>query len=276
MEPNFSASSSAANAALQMLEILRHPSRGCPWLSGRRFDELLPYFFEELHEYRQAALSEGLRAPETRQELADLLFQVLLHATLLKEQTGVGFDELCQDVSDKLERRHPHVFDPEHPRFETAQEAGRAWEDLKLKEANAASRPIEGQETMADKLERIPPSLPPLQRAARIGEKTESFGFDWDSPEAVLDKVREELRELESAPSLAEKREELGDLFFSLAQYARHLRLPPEEVADEANRKFLSRFRRVEALSAEQRLDWKTLSSDQKESLWKQAKRLDP
>jgi MazG family protein len=263
-------------AALQMLEILRSPEHGCPWLSSRRFDELYPYFVEELHEYRQAALATGPASPEARAELADLLFQVLLHATILKEQSGVGFNELCKDVVQKLERRHPHVFDPSHAGFASAEEAGRAWEEIKLKEAALASRPLEATESMSDKLERIPDTLPSLQRASRIGEKTEGFGFDWDSPEAVFEKVREEFAELESASSPENRREELGDLFFSLSQYARHLRLPPEEVADEANRKFLGRFRAMESLALEQGLLWKELSLSEKEALWKQAKTRGP
>ena len=265
--------SSQVYAALQMLETLRDPHRGCPWLSGRRFDELLPYYFEELHEYRQAVTEKGLASAGARQELADLIFQVLLHATLLKEQTGVSFEDLCGDVTQKLERRHPHVFDPQHLRYQSAEEAGRAWEELKLKEAAAASRNDETLETYSDKLERIPATIPALQRAARIGEKTESFGFDWDSAEAVLEKVREEFRELEEATDPDHRREELGDVFFSLAQYARHLRLPPEEVADEANRKFIKRFRKMENLATQAGLKWKTLSASEKESLWKQAKR---
>ena len=270
------APASAACAALQMLETLRSPEKGCPWLSSRRFDELYPYFVEELHEYRQAVLATGPKSPEARSELADLLFQVLLHATLLKEQSGVGFEELCQDVVQKLERRHPHVFDPTHGRFASAEEAGRAWEELKLKEARLASRPEEARESMSDKLERIPSTLPALQRASRIGEKTEGFGFDWDSAEAVFEKVCEEFAELESAQSPENRREELGDLFFSLSQYARHLRLPPEEVADEANRKFLGRFRAMESLSLSQGLIWKELTLSEKEALWQQAKTRGP
>ena len=260
-------------AALQMLETLRNPVDGCPWLSSRRFDELMPYFVEELHEYRQAVAEGGIKSPNSRQELADLLFQVLLHATLLKEAGGASFEELCQDVAKKLEARHPHVFDPSHIRYKSAEEAGRAWEDLKLKEAQAASRREETRETMSDKLERIPSTLPSLHRAARIGEKTESFAFDWDSPEAVFEKVREEFLELEAATTPEERREELGDLFFSLAQYARHLRLPPEELASEANFKFLGRFRKMEALALTKGLAWKTLSPADKEELWKEAKR---
>ncbi|MEO5668323.1 MAG: nucleoside triphosphate pyrophosphohydrolase [Bdellovibrionota bacterium] len=266
-------SSTHVYAALQMLEILRDKDKGCPWLSSRRFDELLPYFNEELHEYRQAVAETGLRSPEARQELADLVFQVLLHATLLKEESGVGFDDLCADVAKKLERRHPHVFDPQHVRYATAEEAGRAWEELKLKEAATASRTQETLETMSDKIERIPSTLPALQRASRIGEKTESFGFDWDSPEAVFEKVREEFVELERAGTESERREELGDLFFSLAQYARHLRFPPEEVADEANRKFLGRFRKMEQIALKKGLEWKSLGLAEKEALWKEAKR---
>lgn len=268
--------SSGVYAALQMLETLRSTEKGCPWLSSRRFDELYPYFVEELHEYRQARLDTGPASRETRSELADLLFQVLLHATLLKEQNGVGFEDLCQDVIHKLERRHPHVFDPSHAGFASAEEAGRAWEELKLKEAALASRPEEARESMSDKLERIPSTLPALQRASRIGEKTEGFGFDWDSPEAVFEKVREEFAELQSATSPENRREELGDLFFSLSQYARHLRLPPEEVADEANRKFLARFRAMESLALSQGLKWKELSLSEKEALWQQAKTRGP
>lgn len=265
---------SKLDTALQMLDILRDPSRGCPWLSSRKFEDLIPYFFEELHEYRQAAYQNGQNSPELRQELADLLLQTLLHSLLLKEKTGLTLEDLAQDVIDKLERRHPHVFDPTHPKFHSAEEASKAWEKLKLKEAAKAQRTQEALESPADKLERIPHALPALQRAARIGEKTQGFGFDWEKPEDVFVKVEEEFEELKAASTLAEKREELGDLFFILAQYARHLGLPAEEVADEANRKFLSRYRKMQTLIDGENLQWSSLSSDQKEALWKRAKKL--
>jgi ATP diphosphatase len=265
---------SKLDTALQMLDILRDPARGCPWLSSRKFEDLIPYFFEELHEYRQAAYQNGQNSPELRQELADLLFQTLLHSLLLKEKTGLTLEDLAQDVIHKLERRHPHVFDPTHPKFHSAEEASKAWEELKLKEAAKAQRTQEALESPADKLERIPHALPALQRAARIGEKTQGFGFDWEKPEDVFVKVEEEFEELKAASTLAEKREELGDLFFILAQYARHLGLPAEEVADEANRKFLSRYRKMQTLTDGENLQWSSLSSDQKEALWKRAKKL--
>jgi len=263
-----------ADAALQMLKTLRNPQKGCPWLSSKSFEDLVPYFLEELHEYRQAALENGLDSPELRQELADLLFQTLLHSVLLEERIGVTFEDLAQDVVLKLERRHPHVFDPNHPKYSSAEEAGKAWEALKLKEAAAAQRTQESLESPADKLERIPNSLPSLQRAARIGEKTQGFGFDWSTPEEVFEKVKEEFQELSEAQSLEHKREELGDLFFSLAQYARHLNMPPEEVAQEANRKFVGRFRKMGVICKNDNLAWEKLSLDEKESLWKRAKKL--
>lgn len=255
-----------------MIRQLRSPEKGCPWLSSKNFEDLIPYFFEELHEYQQAYFLNGPHSEERQQEIADLLFQTLLHITLLEETHAFNFNAVASLVVDKLRRRHPHVFDPHHTKYLTAEEAGKAWESLKLREAEEAGRSSELVELMSDKLERIPATLPSLHRASRIGEKTQGFGFDWNSVEEVFEKVKEEFVELSEAQSPDHRREELGDLLFSLAQYARHLGLSPEIVTQEANQKFLRRFRFMESLALKKGLQWNELSDEQKSILWGEAK----
>jgi len=266
------------NAALQLIETLRDSEKGCPWLSSRSFEDLFPYFLEELYEYKEAYQTQGPQSPEARQELADLVFQVLLHTALMKEQAPESdLEMIASDVVKKLMRRHPHVFDKNHTPYKTAEEAGKAWEELKAKEAKEANRHTELTESMADKIDRIPKAIPSLQRAARIGEKTHSFEFDWENPGEVLQKVKEEMSELEeelkrSPINPKDIAEELGDVFFSLAQLARHLGHCPEELSYQANEKFIRRFRATESLAKERQLPWKELNSTQREALWLEAK----
>lgn len=266
------------NAALQMLETLRDPKLGCPWLSSRTFEDLFPYFLEELYEYKEAYQIQGSNSSEAKQELADLLFQVLLHTCLMKETNPeVTLETIAGDVVNKLSRRHPHVFDPSHARFESAEAAAKAWEELKAKEAKQANRHEELKESMADKINRIPKALPSLQRAARIGEKTNSFEFDWENASQVFEKVEEEIAELKvellSKPhKRASVAEELGDVLFSLAQLARHIGYCPEELGSQANEKFIKRFRATEDLARRRQLDWMSLNQREREMLWEDAK----
>lgn len=269
MEKTSFAEFRSLNASSQLIERLRDKQKGCPWLSSRSFEQLFPYFLEELYEYKNAVEQGGLRSPDAKQELADLFFQVILHSQLLIEAGAIShISELSAAVENKLLRRHPHVFDEGHGGFQSAEEAAKAWESLKAEEARLAKRQEESEETMTEKMRRIPTELPSLQRAARIGEKTQSFAFDWDKPEEVLEKVKEEISEIEKAQNRAEQLEEIGDALFSLAQLARHLDACPEHLAHKANEKFLNRFEKMEGLSE----NWKDMSLEEKEDLWRQAK----
>ncbi len=274
--------SSDIDAAVQMVRILRDSHRGCPWLSTRSFENLFPYFLEELYEYKDAFQTQGVGSPEARQELADLLFQVILHTCLLEEQNpAITLDQLAKDLSQKLERRHPHVFDASHKKYASAEEAALAWEILKTREATLAKRSGELQESMADKISRIPKALPSLQRASRIGEKTQGFGFDWSNVQEVMAKVEEEFLELKAELETPTKEqspqaitEELGDLLFSLAQLSRHLGHCPEEIGNRSNEKFIARFKKTESLALQKGLVWQKLSPSEKEALWTEAKNI--
>lgn len=260
------------NASSLLIERLRDKEKGCPWLSSRRFEQLFPYFLEELYEYKNAVDQKGLRSSDAKQELADLLFQVILHSQLLIEAGAIHhFSDLASAVEQKLLRRHPHVFDEAHSGFKNAEEAAKAWESLKAKEARLAKRDEETRESMTEKMKRIPSELPALQRAARIGEKTQSFAFDWENPEQVLEKVKEEISEIECSQTRAEQLEEIGDALFSLAQMARHLDACPEDLAHKANEKFLRRFGKMESIAR----NWTNLSLAEKEKLWSKAKEID-
>jgi ATP diphosphatase len=248
---------------LQVLKIMRDPTQGCPWTRAQTHNTLLPYFAEELHEFQDALEERGPSDPETWEELGDVLYQVSLHAQLLEEAGRTSFDQIAGRLAQKVIDRHPHVFDPSHPKFTTAAEANRAWEQLKAEQRKGKPLP-----SRADRLAGIPRSLASLQRAARIGEKAMSFAFDWPNPEQVLEKVKEELAELEAAQSNDQQQEELGDLFFGLAQYARKKGWDPEAIVRASNEKFLRRFRAMEAIINSSDQPWEQRDLAQLEAAW--------
>ncbi len=252
---------------VEIVSQLRGPN-GCPWDKEQTHQTLTQYAIEETHELVEAIelpIEGPKKEAKIKDELGDVLFQVILHAQLAQERGSFTLNDVIQNISEKLIRRHPHVFGD--TRVEDTSEVIRNWEEIKKKEAadEAAASPYQLK---------VPP-LPALQRAYKIGKRTEKFQFDWDNAEGAMLKVDEEIGELREAMeegSDAEIRHELGDLLFSLAQLGRHLQMEPEEVLRKANLRFESRFSRMIDICVRENVDFGQLTLDQKEIYWQKAK----
>ena len=264
------------NQLLRLLEImarLRDPDGGCPWDLAQDFTTIAPYTIEEAYEVADAidrGDMEGLR-----EELGDLLLQVVFHAQMAREAGHFGFDDVARAISDKMERRHPHVFG-DGPRGD--EEAVRAsWEEIKRAERTEAG------EDDASALAGIARGLPEWQRAVKLQDRAARTGFDWPGPAPVIAKLEEELDEVRAefaavaaAPDDADARarleDELGDLLFVAANLARHARVDVGAALRRANLKFERRFRAMEALAAADGGELAGQPLDAQEALWQRAK----
>jgi MazG family protein len=243
---------------------LRDPQQGCPWDREQSWATIAPHTLEEAYELADAI--ERGDVQHVRDELGDLLFQVVFQARIAEEQGLFDFNDVAATISDKLERRHPHVFGSAIVR--SADEQTAAWEQHKAAERRAAGNP-------AGVLDGIALGLPALTRAAKLGRRAAGVRFDWAKPGDVLDKVAEECAELNSALQAGSPEavtEEIGDLLFSVAQLARHVGTDPEAALRAANTKFERRFRHMEARLAEQGRAPRDASPDELEALWARAK----
>lgn len=253
--------SAETQSFIEIVATLRGP-QGCPWDKEQTHQSLAPYAVEEVHELIEAL--ESGDDNKTKEELGDVLFQVVLHAQLASEREAFSFADVVKTVREKMIRRHPHVFGD--VKAETPQKVVENWEALKRQEKSGAPQ----------KNLDVPVTLPALQRAAKIGQRTHKLKFDWENAEQVWEKVREEMGELEEALD-SEKEEaifhEIGDMLFSLAQLSRHLGRDPEQILREGNRRFESRFEKMMELAHSRGLDWDRLSNDDKEQLWNSAKK---
>ncbi len=248
-----------------IMAALRDPARGCPWDREQTWSSIAPHTLEEAYELADAI--ERGDAQQVRDELGDLLFQVVFQARIAEEQGLFDLDAVARAIADKLERRHPHVFGDAE--IASAAEQSAAWEQHK-----AAERRSQGQPAGA--LAGVALGLPALTRAAKLGRRAGAVGFDWDGPEPVLAKVEEEqreLREARAAGDLAAVEEELGDLLFALAQFARHADLDPEAALRAACAKFERRFARMEQWLDEASTSAADCSPEHLERLWARAKR---
>lgn len=258
-------------ALLALMERLRDPDRGCPWDREQTFASIAPYTIEEAYEVRDAierGCPQGLR-----EELGDLLFQVVFHARMAEERGWFDFAAVARSIHEKLIRRHPHVFG-ESARVADAAEQSLLWDELKARERSQRAREGEGEEgALAD----VPLALPALTRSAKLGRRAARVGFDWEHPAQVREKVLEEVGEIDAAlaggSETAEIAEELGDLLFAVANWSLHLSVDPEEALRAANAKFERRFRRMERLASEQGRALGTLSAAEWDALWREAKR---
>lgn len=241
---------------LDIISKLRGPE-GCPWDKAQTHESLAPYAVEEALEL-ESAIYAGSTA-EMIDELGDVLYQVVFHAELLKEQGRGDIEAVVRQLCEKLLRRHPHVFGEE--KLGTMEAIEERWEKIKAQEREKKGREFE-----------VKAGLPALRRAHRIGEASREREFDWSHPDQVWAKVQEELAEVEAATP-AQREEELGDLLFSLAQWSRHQGLDPEAALQKANLKFERRFCRVLEIAKQKGLTWSTLSPEAKENLWEQVKR---
>jgi nucleoside triphosphate diphosphatase len=257
--------SDPGRALARLLEIMRRlrAPDGCPWDREQDFGSIAPFTIEEAYEVAEAIARGEPKALEG--ELGDLLFQVVFHAQMGSERQWFDFASVADAIADKLTARHPHVFaDAE---VGSAADMNRAWEEHKARER--ASKPGENQSELAD----VPLALPALARAAKLGKRAGRVGFDWPDAMGVRAKMEEELGEIEALPAGdARRAEELGDLLFATANWARHQGVDPEEALRLANAKFERRFRAMEALAQARGLALRTLSPQAWDELWNQVK----
>lgn len=250
------------SSLVEIVATLRGPD-GCPWDRQQTHQSLTPYAMEEVAELVEAI--ESGDDGKTKDELGDVLFQVILHAQLASERGVFTVHDVIQTLNEKMVRRHPHVFSD--TTAHTAEAVVENWDRIKRAEKGDS-----GPTPLLD----VPLHLPALQRSAKIGHRTKKLNFDWETPEQVLEKVREEMAELEEAMDEGSDEalfHELGDVLFSLAQLARHLQKDPEQILREANRRFEGRFKEMMKICTERDFDWMSLSGDQREALWSEAKK---
>jgi nucleoside triphosphate diphosphatase len=266
--------SSAPEALQRLLELmarLRDPQHGCPWDLEQTFASIAPFTIEEAYEVADAIAREQPR--ELCGELGDLLFQVVFHARMAQERGWFDFAAVAEGITEKLTRRHPHIFAGAQL---APEDLVRVWEEQKAAERLAAA----GSEAAPPgALAGVPQALPALTRALKLGRRGARVGFDWSTPEAVRDKVFEEIGEVDAALQAADASarhaalaEELGDLLFALVNWSRHLEIDPEEALRHANRKFERRFARMETLARERALPLQSLSAADWDALWTEAK----
>ena len=267
----------AMGALLALMERLRDPEHGCPWDREQTFSTIAPYTIEEAYEVADA-IEHGDRE-HLREELGDLLFQVVFHARIAEERGWFGFSEVANGIREKLVRRHPHLF---AGATLAPQDLMRVWEEQKAQEraATRARSPASGSGTV---LAGVPRALPALTRAAKLGRRAARVGFDWGDARAVRAKVLEELHEIDDA--LASTKQptqgatappelsgELGDLLFTIVNWGRHLHIDAEAALRAANDKFERRFARMESLAQERGLELAQLSAAAWDALWNEAK----
>ena len=241
---------------------LRAPG-GCPWDREQTHESLKRNLLEESYEVIEA-IDQGDPAVLS-EELGDLLVQVAFHADIAKEAGDFQLEDVLREINAKLVRRHPHVFADWHAK--DAREVERNWEQIKAEERKAkgeSKSPVEG----------IPGNLPALAYAQLMQDRVGKAGFEWDDISGVLDKIVEEVAELKAAATPEEKMHELGDLLFTMVNLTRWSGEHAEDVLRKANQRFGKRYLGMEKLAAERSLDFNSLSLDQKEELWQEAKRL--
>lgn len=250
---------------LDIMATLRDPKSGCPWDREQDFRSIVPYTIEEAYEVADAVDRQDLGA--LRDELGDLLLQVVFHARMAEEQGAFAFDAVVEAICDKLIRRHPHVFGDEE--IESAAHQTLQWEAFKAQEQGR--QPGGGERVMAG----VGHALPALLRAAKLGRRAARVGFDWPDLAGVISKVREEIAEVESVPSGAREdlAEEIGDLLLTVANLARHVEVDPEEALRRANLKFERRFEQLELRVRGSGREWAEFTDAELDSLWNLVKR---
>jgi MazG family protein len=252
---------------LVIMAALRAPETGCPWDVEQTFETIAPYTIEESYEVADAI--ERSDFEDLKDELGDLLLQVVYHARMAEEDGHFVFDDVVRSICDKMIRRHPHVFgsDEERANFD----AEGFWERIKAQEKSKNSS---GDESV---LSGVPLALPALVRAVKLQNKAARVGFDWPDMEPVLDKIREEIGELEDAtnlenPSREKISEEYGDLLFVVANLGRHLQVDAEDALRRANAKFIRRFGQIEDLLKAKGKTPEQSDLDEMDALWDEVK----
>lgn len=271
MSTNKSGPQEAAEALLKLVDImarLRTPVTGCAWDLEQTFATIAPYTIEEAYEVADAI--ERGDMGDLREELGDLLFQVIFHSRMAEEAGAFALADVVGAINDKMIRRHPHVFVAADGRDAEGQTV--AWEEVKAAERAAKGKKAEDTSALAG----VALSLPALLRAEKLQKRAARTGFDWTEAVHIFDKLEEETAEVREAMASGDAdaiEDEIGDLLFVAANLARRLSVDPEQALRRANAKFERRFRAMEAAAAEAGVDFATLSLDEQEAYWQSVKK---
>jgi len=242
-----------------LITIMQQLRKGCPWDKEQTFNSLLPYLLEESYEYIDAVQSGNVK--NMVEELGDVLLQVVFHSQIAKEEGKFTIDDVINGISEKMVRRHPHVFGSEN--LGTSKEVLKKWEEIKSEEK--AEKPKSA-------MDKVPRSMVALSRAQELSRRAAKVGFDWDNPKPVLEKVREEIGEFEAEEtgSLSAE-EEFGDILFALVNLARHKGINAETALARANAKFEKRFRQVEIMAGGKPQNF---TLEELDGFWEEAKKI--
>lgn len=249
----------AGEAFQDLVELMDTLREQCPWDKKQTIQSLQKYSIEELYELVDAIQNEDLQ--EVKEELGDILFHTIFYSRIASETNDFSITDVITDVHEKLVNRHPHIFGD--VKVQNEEDVKKNWEQIKLKE---------GKKSI---LSGVPKSLPAMTKAYRIQEKTSQVGFDWDCASQVLDKIQEELLELKEAKLSDDKNhieEELGDVLFSIINYARFIGVDPEQALEKTNKKFINRFQYVENQYQTVGRDMLNADLDELEKYWVEAK----
>lgn len=262
------ASSQYIDQLQEVMAALRDPETGCPWDKEQSFETIAPYTIEEAYEVADAIERNDLA--DLKDELGDLLFQVVYHARMAEEAGAFAFDDVVLAITDKMIRRHPHVFGDVADRGMAG--IHRRWEEIKAEERAGKQAKRSGD---AGLLDDVPTALPALSRAAKLQRRAANVGFDWPDAKPVITKLREELAELEAELMAGSDRgiaEELGDLLFTVANLARHVGKDPENALRAANTKFQRRFAHMETAFRKRGVELADADDAALDAAWEAAK----
>ena len=247
----------------KVIQILRDPIDGCPWDLKQDYNSLAPYSIEEVYELVDAIESNDIE--EIKKELGDLLLQVILISQVAEDNGDFNFDDVANEISKKIIRRHPQIFDKNYKENDLPQES---WEKIKKLEKNKGKN----AKNILDQVEK---NIPTLLRSLKIQKKAASLNFDWENETQILNKIDEEIHELKDAFKLNDKKmieEELGDVFFTIINLSRRLNLDPEQTLRKANNKFTTRFNEMENFIEDNKLKWHNLTKHDFNNLWNKVK----
>ena len=247
----------------KVIKILRDPIDGCPWDLKQDYNSLAPYSIEEAYELVDAIENNDIE--EIKKELGDLLLQVILISQVADDKGDFDFDDVANEISKKIIRRHPQIFDKNYNENDLPHES---WEKIKKLEKNKITN-------TKNTLDQVEKNIPTLLRSLKIQKKAASLNFDWENETQVLNKIDEEIYELKDALKVNNKKmieEELGDLFFTIINLSRRLNLDPEQTIRKANKKFTIRFNEMENFIEDNKLKWHNLKKHDFKNLWNKVK----
>ena len=247
----------------KVIKILRDPIDGCPWDLKQDYNSLAPYSIEEAYELVDAIENNDIE--EIKKELGDLLLQVILISQVADDKGDFDFDDVANEISKKIIRRHPQIFDKNYNENDLPHES---WEKIKKLEKNKNTN-------AKNTLDQVEKNIPTLLRSLKIQKKAASLNFDWENETQVLNKIDEEIHELKDALKVNNKKmieEELGDLFFTIINLSRRLNLDPEQTIRKANKKFTTRFNEMENFIEDNKLKWHNLKKHDFKNLWNKVK----